>query len=68
MTIKTLSINEVKSITIEELVYKVLAEQTVVTIRLSEEDAVTIQPHPKLKPLPVLNGYVPEGWKEAIYG
>jgi len=30
-------------------------------------DEVIIQPKLPLKPLPILEGYVPEGWKEAIY-
>ena len=25
------------------------------------------KPLPRLKPLPVLEGFVPEGWKDAIY-
>jgi len=25
------------------------------------------QPSPRLKPLPVLDGFVPEGWKDALY-
>jgi hypothetical protein len=29
--------------------------------------AVTIKPLPRLKPLPVLEGFVPEGWEDAIY-
>jgi hypothetical protein len=28
---------------------------------------VTIEPTSQLKPLPELDGYVPEGWKDAIY-
>lgn len=27
---------------------------------------VTIKPLPRLKPLPVFEGFVPEGWKDAI--
>ena len=26
-----------------------------------------LMPHPRLKPLPVVNGSVPGNWKEAIY-
>jgi hypothetical protein len=29
---------------------------------------VVIQPAPSLKPLPELEGFVPEGWKDAVYG
>ena len=33
----------------------------------SIRDVVTIKPLPRLKPLPVLEGFVPKGWKDAIY-
>jgi hypothetical protein len=38
-----------------------------VTVILPGEEAVTIGPVEPLKPLPELDGFVPEGWKDAIY-
>ncbi|GEM_PF-1413795 len=37
---------------------------TTKTTRATQPTAVTAPP---LEPLPVLQGYVPQGWKEAIY-
>ena len=30
-------------------------------------ETVAIQPSPRLKPLPILEGFVPDGWKDALY-
>jgi hypothetical protein len=34
---------------------------------LEEGELVTIEPTPQLKPLPELDGRIPEGWKDAVY-
>ncbi len=36
----------------------------VIIFKESSEDNM---PHIKLKPLPILEGYIPKGWKDAIY-
>jgi len=34
---------------------------------IQQDKATPIKPSPRLKPLPTLEGFVPEGWKNAIY-
>lgn len=50
-----------------EIVAQILEHKETWIIRVSEEQEITIQPQARLKPLPTLEGYVPEGWKDAIY-
>jgi len=44
-------------------VQAVLTKKQVITIQLPNGDEVIIQPKSGLKPLPVLDGFVPDGWK-----
>ena len=41
--------------------------QEAVRVVLEEGHEIEIKPAPKLKPLLTYPGYVPEGWKDAIY-
>lgn len=67
MSSQTLTFEESKHFSFEEIVRKVLTQGKTLTISISDDQEITIQLKPRLKPLPVLEGYVPEGWKEAIY-
>jgi hypothetical protein len=51
---------------IEEFLSRVF-QQGSVTVQFPNGETVLIQPQPKLVPLPVLEGCVPTGWKDAIY-
>jgi hypothetical protein len=51
----------------KEILQAVLANQTVLTIQFPGGEEVIIQPKPTFKPLPILNGFIPKGWKKAIY-
>lgn len=64
---RTLVLDDLKTRTIEEVLREVVARQETLTVRLPEGDTVLIQPTPRLKPLPVLEGCVPAGWKDALY-
>jgi len=66
MNIRTLVLDDLKERTLEEVLREVVRRQEALTVRLPEGETVAIQPSPRLKPLPVLNGFVPEGWKDAI--
>ena len=68
MSSQALTLEELKHISLEKIVRQVLDKQRPLTIRVSDGQEVTIQPRPRLKPLLVLEGYIPEGWKDAIYG
>jgi hypothetical protein len=65
---ETLTLEDLRERTLEEVLREVVARREVLTVRLPEGESVAIQPMPRLKPLPTLEGFVPEGWKDAIYG
>ena len=67
MTTQALKLEEIEIKKLKDIFQAVLAKKQVLTVQLASGDEVIIQPKPSLKPLPILEGYVPEDWKEAIY-
>lgn len=67
MSAQTLTLEALKGISLEDLFARVLQERQILTIQVTNEQAIILTPQEKLKPLPVLNGYVPQGWKDALY-
>lgn len=67
MPSQTLRLGTLKDIPLEKIILQVLEKRQKLTIWVSDEQQVIIEPKPKLQPLPVLDGYIPEGWKNAIY-
>jgi hypothetical protein len=63
---KIRTLEELKGRTFEDLLHEVARSRKPITIVLEEGESVTIKPASHLKPLPVLEGYVPEGWKDAV--
>ena len=66
MSVATLSFTELKGMSLEDLLLRVMREQLLLKIRLADGQVVQIQPEPMLKPLPVLEGSVPANWKDAM--
>ena len=64
---RTLVLDDLKERALEEVLREVIARQEALAVRLPEGETVLIQPSPRLKPLPVLEGFIPEGWKDAVY-
>jgi hypothetical protein len=64
---KIRTLEELKERTLEELLREVARSREPLTVILEEGELVTIEPTPRLKPLPELDGRVPEGWKDAVY-
>jgi hypothetical protein len=64
---KIRTLEELKGQTLEELLHEVARSRESITVVLEEGESVTIEPTSQLKPLPVLEGHVPEDWKDAIY-
>ncbi len=62
-----LTLDDLKEQTLEDVLRQVIRQQEALTVRLPEGETVAIQPSPRLRPLPVLEGFVPEGWKDALY-
>lgn len=67
MSSQTFTLEEIKNKSLKEIIQKVLTQDLMLTIQMPDGMEVIIQPKPRLKPLPVLKGTVPTGWKEAIY-
>ena len=67
MSERTLTMNEVKGRPLDELLREVVQNRETVTIILEQGQALEIRPLESLKPLPELEGFVPEEWKDGIY-
>ena len=68
MAAQTMTLAALKGQSLEELLQQVADQRVTVTVLLPDGTEVVIEPKPRLKPLPVLEGHVPAGWKDAIYG
>jgi hypothetical protein len=67
MTMRKVALDELKGLTLEEVLSEVAAQQEILTITLPDGQNITIQPSPELEPLPLLKGTIPDGWKDGIY-
>jgi hypothetical protein len=68
MAAQTMTLEALKGQSLEGLLQQVADQRLTVTVLLPDGTAVVIEPKPRLKPLPVLEGHVPAGWKDAVYG
>lgn len=68
MTERILTLEEVGERTVGDLLHEVASERAAMTVVLGDGEMVVIQPAPALKLLPELEGFVPKGWKDAVYG
>lgn len=67
MAERILSLDELKEKKLEELLREVALHREPMTVRLEDGAIVVIQPAPSLRPLPELEGFVPAGWRDAVY-
>jgi hypothetical protein len=67
MTDSRLTLEELKSRPLEEVLKDVADGQMRVAVSLPGGREVVIESRPSLKPLPRLDGSVPDGWKGALY-
>lgn len=65
---QTLTLDELKERALENVLQEVAERRATVTVQLPDGKQVVIEPKRPLKPLPILKGRIPEGWKDAIYG
>ena len=65
-TAHTSTLEELREHSLEQVLESVLREQEILTVRMPGGQDVVIRPKPALEPLPVLEGSVPEDWKDAI--
>jgi hypothetical protein len=64
---RTLTLEELKQQSLDDLLYEIIRQGAIIVVRLPEGGEIVMGPKQPLEPLPVLDGYVPEGWKDAIY-
>ena len=67
LTLHTSTLEELRERSLEQVLETVLQEQEILTVKMPSGQDVVIRPKPALEPLPVLEGSVPDGWKDAIY-
>ena len=67
MARQVLTLDEFKRHPIEEILQDIANQGVTLTVILPNGTAVVIESRPRLQPLPELEGYVPGGWKEAVY-
>ena len=68
MTAKIIALETLKTQSLEDFLQQVADQLVPVTVLLPDGKEVVIEPKPSLRPLPILKGRVPEGWKDALYG
>ena len=68
MAEQTMTLEALKSMPLEEFLQHVAHEQVTVIVLLPDGKEVVIEPKSHLQPLPVLEGWIPAGWKDAVYG
>jgi hypothetical protein len=68
MTEQIMTLEALRGQSLEVLLQQVVDQCMTVTVLLPDGTEVVIEPKPRLKPLPVLDGHVPAGWKDAVYG
>lgn len=61
------SLDKLTNLSLEEFLETVLKQGTALTVLLPTGETVTVEPHQALSPLPVINGTISDGWKDAIY-
>ncbi len=64
---KIRTLEELKGRTLEDLLHELARSREPITVVLKEGESVTIELTTQLKPLPRLDGRVPEGWKNTVY-
>ena len=65
----TMTLEALKGQSLEELLQRVANQRVTVIVLLPDGKEVVIEPKAQHgKPLPVLEGRIPAGWKDAVYG
>lgn len=64
---ETIKLEELENKSLDEILHLVLNDQRILIVVLPDGAEIVIQPKPNLKPSTTLEGFVPKGWKQAIY-
>mgnify|MGYP005849341505 CR=1 FL=1 len=61
-----IALETIKNLSIEDFLSLLRQKETLI-VQVSSGEVVRIKASLELPPLPKLDGYVPQGWKDAIY-
>ncbi|HET6384922.1 MAG TPA: hypothetical protein VFJ58_16125 [Armatimonadota bacterium] len=67
MTDRTVSLDHVQEWTLAALLHELVRCQEAIRVVLEDGKTVEIRPLNRLDPLPVREGFVPVGWRDATY-
>jgi hypothetical protein len=67
MVVRSVPLEDLRDRSLEDVLREVASESTFLIVTMPDGREIVIEPRSALEPLPVLEGHVPEGWKDAIY-
>ena len=62
-----LTLEELKQRSLDEILNEIIEQDMTLIVRLPNGEEILIESRSQLRPLPVLSGYIPAGWKVALY-
>lgn len=63
---ETITIESIRNISGADFL-SLLREKSAIGVQFPNGESLIVQAKVELAPLPILDGYVPQGWKEEIY-
>lgn len=63
---QTITIESLRNISLEDFL-SLLRQKSALEVQFPNGESLIVQAKVELAPLPILDGYVPQGWKEEIY-
>ncbi|MCL1466181.1 hypothetical protein [Argonema galeatum] len=63
---QTITIESLRNISVEDFL-SLLRQKSALEVQFPNGESLIVQAKVELAPLPILDGYVPQGWKEEIY-
>lgn len=67
MVAQTITLEDIQERSLVEVLREVAEGDVYLVVQMPTGEEIVIGLKPRLKPLPVLEGYIPEGWKDAVY-
>ena len=65
-TLEKIALERFTDVSVAEFL-QILQQLGAIAVQLPDGNAVIVQVQPELPALPILEGYIPTGWKDAIY-
>ena len=67
MVTETVTLEDIKKRPLDEVFQEVADGLGHRVVQMPDGAEVIIESRPRLEPLPELEGYIPDGWKDAVY-